>query len=64
MSTSCRNNRISTKYIVCKVKPAQFPLFCCIELLIILTTLKEETFTEETFASKKNHEIFGINFCK
>ena len=27
MSTSCRNNRISTKYIVLKVKPAQFPTF-------------------------------------
>ena len=27
MSTSCRNNRISTKYIVCKVKPDHFPVF-------------------------------------
>ena len=36
--------------------------WCFREISQIITTLKEETLAEETFASGKIREIFGINF--
>ena len=40
-----------------------FECNCCFSCCKVqLYTLKEETFAEETFASGKIREIFGINF--